>query len=195
MSSAKKREHLTNSALVNLLMQELEKFSDDYYPLHSSQLNAIKRCRSLVGIDDSEVGDNTTKRRARIILVDLWTHSPEAFLLCSLAITPSHLGTLKSTDYMKDVIQRWENVEVPRGITKTFDRHSDALPSTSRDQRQVSVKVSFGALLKFLHQRFGDQEVEMSLPFSGKPLPSVRLDTQAKIELSWDLANSFTRQH
>lgn len=95
---------------------------------------------------------------------------------------------------MKEIIQWWDEVEVPRGVTKTFDRHSDALPSTSRDQRQVSIKVSFGALLNFLHQRLGEQEVEMSLPFSGKPLPSVRLGSQAKIELSWELANSFTRQ-
>ena len=195
MSTTKKKAPLNNDGLIDLLEKEIKKFSDDYFPLHSDQLKAIKRCTALVDTDESEIGDNSPKRRARTVLTDLWTHVPEAFFLCSLATNQTRLGTLMSTDYMKFVLQWWEEVNVPHGLTKSIDRHSDVLPTVSRDQRQISLEVPVGALLDFLQQNFGDQKVEMSLPFSGKPLPSVRLDRQAKIELSWELANSFTREY
>ena len=195
MPATRKKEPLNNHGLVVLLENEMRTFSDDYFPLHSNQVKGIRRCTALVDTNESEIGDNSPRRRARTILTDLWTHVPEAFFLCSLAINQTRLGTLTSTDYMKSVLQWWNEAKVPSGVTKTIDRHLDALPTISRDQRQISLVVSSGDILEFLQQNFGHQKAEMVLPFSGKPLPSVRLNGKAKIELSWELANSFTREY
>ncbi|KJZ77305.1 hypothetical protein HIM_03029 [Hirsutella minnesotensis 3608] len=190
------KDVLTNEKLVSLLKEELKRYSDEYYPLHTRQLNAIKRCTALVNTVESDIGDNSPKRRAHAILTDLWMHAPEVFFLCSTAATPSKLGTLKSMDYMESVLKWWEEItDPPGGLTKAFDRHSDILPSTPRDSRQVCLDVSGGELLGFLQQNFGHTQVELSLPFSGKPLPFVRLDRNTKIELSWELVNAFTQQY
>ena len=80
---------LTNESLVDLLKQELKIFSEDYFPLHEKQLKAIQRCIALVEEEEDKIIRNIPKRRAHVILKDLWTHIPEAFLLCSLAVTLS----------------------------------------------------------------------------------------------------------
>lgn len=193
--ATRKKHTLDNSGFIELLDKELERFSDDSFPLSDKQLQAIRRCTNLVNTDKSDIGDNAPKRRARGILIDLWTHIPEVFFLCSLATTPTLLGTLKSEDYLKFVSQWWKNVDVPSGLTKTLECHKHALPAVSRDQRQVTVDVSFGALLEFLQRNFSQQRVELCLPFSGNPLPFARLGEQAKIEFSWEWVNLFTREY
>ena len=182
---------LTNTILVELLKQELAKFSDQYYPLHARQIQGIKRCTALAETDANEIGDNSPRRRAHNILSDLWTHVPPAFFLCGLSISPTELGTLKSIDYMTSILQWWGGVEVPAGLMRAYDHHSDILPTMSRDKRQIRQEVSLGELLGFLQQKYGQEQGELSLPFSGSPLPFVRLDRHTKIELSWDIANSF----
>lgn len=179
---------LTNETFVNLLDGELKKFSDDYFPLHSRQLGSIKRCTAVV--DEVGIGKNLPRQRAHDILNDLWTHAPEVFVLAALAATPTKLSTLKSVDYMVSVLKWWEGVEVPGGLTKILDRHSDILPSVARDSLELRLPVAFGELLGFLQQNFGQMQVEISLPFSGSPSPYVRV-AGVKIELSTELANSF----
>jgi hypothetical protein len=187
---------LTNENLVNLLREELERFSEDYYPLHQKQLKAIQRCTDLVGEEESKLVRNTPKRRAHIILKDLWTHIPEVFLLCSLAITPTRLGCLKSINYMEFISRWWRDIGVvPEGLSKAFDRHSDILPKVARDSREVLIPISLDELFGFLRQHFGGERRQMSFAFSGSPLPFVRIERQSKLELSWDLANAFVEQH
>jgi len=43
------------------------------------------------------------KKRAHIILNDLWTSIPEAFVLSTAAILPYKLGSLKSTTYLRNI--------------------------------------------------------------------------------------------
>lgn len=186
-------EDLTNESLIQILGQELEKFSEDYFPLHKSQLKAIQRCTVLVDEDEDKILKNVPKKRAHVILKDLWTHIPEAFLLCSLAAAPTKIGTLKSADYMTVVLRWWKDVSVPHGLTKTLDSHSDVLPKVFRDSREVLVSTSLDELLRFLQRTFNGVPLQLSLPYSGSPLPYVRVG-QAKLELSYELANAFIRQ-
>jgi len=195
MPKAEKRR-LSNDDLVDLLGKELEKFTDEYYPPHGRKLQALKRCTDLVNINSEEIGVNAPRRRAKEILTDLWTNVPHVFLLSSFAITPSLLGTIVSTDYMKPVLRWWNGIEdVPRGLAMCMDRHSDALPTASRDQRQVIIETRFGAVLDFLQQEFGDQTATMIFPFTSTPAPSVRLKQGIKIELPPHIAASFTQYY
>ncbi|KAH8910550.1 hypothetical protein BR93DRAFT_274356 [Coniochaeta sp. PMI_546] len=182
---------LTTSGLIKLLEDELNTYSSEYYPLHASRLKRIEKCSTLVDADAGEFPTNVPKRRAHSILRDLWTYAPQVFFLCASATTPTDLGTLKSTDYMSSVVRWWKDVEVPEGLTKTIDNHSDILPTDSRDKRQIRQTVSSAELLGFLLRSFEDKQVELTLPFSGQPLPFVRLDEHTKIELSWTLVKSF----
>ena len=193
MAQMKSKATLTSEDLVGLLDQELQRFSDEYFPLHTSQLDAIKRCTAVVDEDDN-AATNVPKKRAQRILTDLWTHLPEAFLLCSLAATPSKLGSLKAVDYMKYILRWWDGVKAPAGLTKTFDRHLDVLPNASRDNLEVRLPIHLGELLAFLQHNFGQMLVEIVLPFSGSPSPYARLEGQVKIELSSPQANAFLQQ-
>ncbi len=64
----------------------------------------------------------------------------------------------------------------------------------SRANRQVSLVVSFDELLAFMQENFRGGQGELSLPFSGSPLPFVKLDGQTKIEPSWELANALIQK-
>ncbi|MCJ1477235.1 hypothetical protein MMC13_005906 [Lambiella insularis] len=185
---------MCNVMLVELLENRFHKFSEKDFPLHETELKSIKRCTELVKEEGKKIIRNVPKRRAHIILKDLWTHIPEAFILCALVVTPSQLGTLKSTDYMESIFTWWHSVVVPRGLAKTLDSHSDILPKVLRDSRELQVPISLDELLEFVRQNFQGGQLQMCLPYSGSPLPFVRIKREAKLELSWQFANAFIQQ-
>ncbi|KAI1489424.1 hypothetical protein F5X96DRAFT_670696 [Biscogniauxia mediterranea] len=184
-------EPLTNKDFVDLLKTQYERFSDKYFPLHQSHLDAIRRCTDIVDADN--VRRNVPKKRTRTILNDLWTHSPEVFVLAALAFTPTKIGTLKSRDYMGDILEWWEGKKIPGGLAEILDRHKDILPNASRDDFQISEPISLDELLLFLHQYFGRTPVDLILPYNGRVQAYVRHE-DVKIEISPLVVNGFLEQ-
>merc|ERR1712098_661135 len=172
-----------------------KKFSEHFYPLHAKDLLALKQCAQLVDLDPTVIGDNAPRRRAKTILTDLWTHAPELFFLCSLAINRTRLGTLLAKDYMAAIVQWWKDFAIPNGLSKCIDRYAGNLPTESRGKHQVVLKTSCRSLLEYLLQKFSDQEVEISFPFDGTPLPTARVDRDMKIEMSVETAHRFMYWH
>ncbi len=105
------------------LMEKVEKqrqtFSDDYAPLHKTRIDAIQRLSDLIELSETPKR-NTKKKRAKIIATDLWDFSPEVFVLCALAETPSRLGCLKADDYAIKFQRWWKEVQHPEGLDKTI---------------------------------------------------------------------------
>ncbi|KAI1318034.1 hypothetical protein F5Y16DRAFT_392389 [Xylariaceae sp. FL0255] len=185
---------LTNDEFIEHLKNGLQMFTTELYPLHPKQIGAIQRCTAIV--DDETSAPNVPKKRAKQILLDLWTHSPETFLLCSLSMTPTQIGKLKTLNYMEAVLKWRDIVDFPEGLTKILHRHSDILPKQSPDNREASISIPLSQFATFVQDHFGRQtEVEISLPFSGSPLPYVRVGQDMKIELSWMVANAFIKQY
>ncbi|KAK3933766.1 hypothetical protein QBC46DRAFT_401315 [Diplogelasinospora grovesii] len=188
----------TPEDLVRDLEAEHQTYSDQYYPLHKKKEDLIKRCVALVEADGSSIKE-TRKKRARTILVDLWTHVPEVFFLCASKLTPTKLGNLTATGYMEVVSKWWDSVSHPQGLTNALDRHSNILPRISRDRREIRLRLKAEDLLSMFSAEFGNQDLEISLPFSGTPLPFVRIassdEKYVKIELSCVLANTILWQH
>lgn len=122
-------QNLTDDELLDLIEKERSAFSDDYVPLHHEKLDALKKCSNLVAKDRNSISRNTQKRRAHIILTDIWAYLPEVFVLCSLATNPTKLGTLKSRDYLGKLLRWWKEADQPRALLETVERLSEILPS------------------------------------------------------------------
>jgi hypothetical protein len=121
-------QNLTDEKLLELVEKERHTFSGDYFPLHHKNLDAVKKCSDLIAQDRNSIHRNTPKTRAHTILTDIWAHLPEVFVLCSLAITPTRLGTLKSRDYLRKLLKWWEKAEQPKALVETIIRLSKVLP-------------------------------------------------------------------
>ena len=55
---------VTNEKLIGLLEKELGKISDEYFPLHSTQLAAVERCTTLLAQDRGSITNNTAKKKS-----------------------------------------------------------------------------------------------------------------------------------
>ena len=124
-------DSLTEETLLVLVENERCYFLDDFFALHSDRINSIKNSSELVRTKRDSIHRNTVKRRAHIFLTDVWELQPEMFVLCSLAATPSRLGTLKSKNYIAKLTRWWREVEQPRLLTKIVEKLSNILPPPS----------------------------------------------------------------
>ena len=121
-------QELTTLKLLDLLEIERRAFSDDYLPFTQKQLQAITKFSNLLALDRTTIRRNIPKTRAHIILSDIWAHSSEIFLLCTLATNPTNLGSLKSQDYLRILLGWWNEVGHPTGLTEAMNHHPSVLP-------------------------------------------------------------------
>jgi hypothetical protein len=110
---------LTDEKIIDIFEAELQTYKDELVPLHPKKRDLIRKSVKLTVLDHHSIKRNAPKKRAHIILNDLWTSIPEAFLLCATAIHPHKLGSLKTTNYLGKILQWWKVVEHPKGLTLT----------------------------------------------------------------------------
>jgi len=113
---------LTNEKLINILETERRTYTDELVPLHPTKLSLIQKSVALTIQNRDSIKRNVPKKRAHIILNDLWTSIPEAFVLSTAAILPYKLGSLKSTTYLRNILEWWKGVEHPKALTLTVHR-------------------------------------------------------------------------
>ncbi|KAF2845021.1 hypothetical protein T440DRAFT_284832 [Plenodomus tracheiphilus IPT5] len=123
-----REQRLSQDHLRDLIDEKRLCFGDDYVPLSTAQSTSIKTCSDLVTDDPTSWPRNSQKKRARTILIDVWTHSSELFVLVALSVTPTKLGTLKSNTYLQELLKWWQSVPRQKGLQELVDRHSDILP-------------------------------------------------------------------
>jgi hypothetical protein len=123
-----REQKLTDEILRDLADEMRQCFGEDYIPLSKAQSAATKKCSDLVVQEPTSWSRNTIKTRAHTILSDLWTYSPEIFILVALSVTPTKLGTLKSDKYLQVLLRWWNSVHHPKGLQEIINHHSDILP-------------------------------------------------------------------
>lgn len=69
--------------------------------------NNIVKYLELLHTSATQLGSNTTKKRAKIIVFHLKEHSLELFVLCALATNQQMLGTVRWTQDELDVVMQW----------------------------------------------------------------------------------------
>ncbi|KAI2634624.1 hypothetical protein GGS21DRAFT_518690 [Xylaria nigripes] len=141
---------LTLDNFITGLQKQLESILEEQPPrtkLHSSDIDAIERSVALVQLQKN-ITKNTPKRRAKRILSDILKEDAGIFALCSLAFYPSHLGSLKSPEYIS-IINGW----------KSDERRTDLLDKFFNIVKQSSSLLSKGCkgLLGFTEEEPASQ--------------------------------------
>ncbi|KAI1437348.1 hypothetical protein GGR50DRAFT_97704 [Xylaria sp. CBS 124048] len=198
---------LAMSDFINALHQALANIiAKPPNPLHSDQVDAIQRCTVLVNSPVST--KNTPKRRAKRILSDLWKYNPQLFVLCSLAMYPSRIGMLKSTNYLEAMVEwlKQNNITIPiKELSRIVDDYPHLLPDTvaPASSLESSVPISPSEMLEFFKEHFGMigvalerhtarlPEMDLSLPYAASALPYIRINQHVKLELSWKAASTL----
>lgn len=121
----------TIDELIGVLETERTAFGTEYFALSEKQRTSLKKFTDLVNLSANDVHNNANKKRAQVIMVDLWRHVPEVFILCALPMTFGRLGSLKSNDYLRPIVNWWQKVDHPVGLTATLQQCSDILPMKS----------------------------------------------------------------
>lgn len=106
-------------------------FSDNYLPLTGEQLQRVDKCSRLVEQDPSTIRQNAPKKRAHIVLSEIWTHRPDFFIICALSTYPTTLGMLKSHAYLQELLGWWDGAEHPKALAEIISHHSNILPGNS----------------------------------------------------------------
>ena len=119
---------MTDESLRDIAAETLGSFKDHYIPIPESRIIAAQRCLKLVEMDPTSIIKHTVKRRAHLIMCELWKRSAELSILVALSVTPTQLGSLKSETYLGVLIEWWDAVPHPKGLTEFLEVHSDILP-------------------------------------------------------------------
>ena len=192
-----RNEITSDDALVVVLDAEIAKFSNSRIPLVTKETRQLEKWKRIVTGNPSAYGRNAPKRRSHYIMKNLWEHCPKAYFLCGIRTTMSSLGGLKSVSYMAAVLEWASRVQMPPGPAETMDRYSAILPPQSQSARQYKVKLLMRELLGFLGKNYPDEEeLEVTLPFGGVPLPYTRFGTgtwQVKMEFDLNIAHALLR--
>jgi hypothetical protein len=110
---------LTDEEFIGILETERKTYSTEFVPLHPKKLKRIRKCVELTAEARDSIHRNFPKKRAHIILTDLWTSVPEVFVLCASAIFQMKLGSLKSDNYLGKILEWWKKVNHPKGLAET----------------------------------------------------------------------------
>ncbi|PTU17796.1 hypothetical protein P175DRAFT_0378321 [Aspergillus ochraceoroseus IBT 24754] len=124
--------NLTSSELIALCDTTRRSFSDNFIPFTNLQLEKVQKSSTLVRSNRHSIGKNAPKLRAHTVLSELWTHCPEGFILCALSTYQSRLGTLKSTDFLRDMMEWWQGVEHPGGLSAVLVHYANILPGNNQ---------------------------------------------------------------
>ncbi|KAF7570509.1 hypothetical protein PtrM4_105110 [Pyrenophora tritici-repentis] len=136
-----REQNLTDESLCDLADAARKCFGEDEedeIPLTEIQIAAIKKCSDLVVENPASSQRNTSKRRAKAILTELWTHRPELFILVALSVNITKLGTLKSDKYLQVLLRWWNSVDHPKGLKEIVSDLSDILPPRKERLRKES---------------------------------------------------------
>ena len=144
MPSAPSDQDLTENELLDVVETRRKTFSSDYVPIHDKELDMVQRCSDLVVKDRGSIRRNTPKTRAHTILTDIWGEFPEVFVLCSMAIYPTKLGTLKSTHYLRRLQAWWGKVDHPKGLTTTVEKLLEIEILPLRGKRPATPEINTG---------------------------------------------------
>lgn len=186
----------TNEALVNVLERECSKFTNQYFPLHTTQIRSLEAATALVNTDKGNIRRNPGKFRAATILTDLWTHVQEAYILCALATTQTSLGALKTIDYIVSLRTWWEERPVkPHGLIEIIHFHSNILPTTRGISDFVTATTTVAHLADLMLREHGNVPLVITCPFGGMPPPFIQIgqESRIKVELSMEAFAELVR--
>jgi hypothetical protein len=110
---------LTDEKLIELLEGERKTYSREYVPLHQTKITSIEKCCKLAAENPKDIRRNVPRKRACMILSDLWASAPAVFVLCASVIPPNTLGSNPSTTYLVGVLKWWREVDHPQGLIDT----------------------------------------------------------------------------
>ncbi|KAF2758960.1 hypothetical protein EJ05DRAFT_499387 [Pseudovirgaria hyperparasitica] len=183
----------TSDQLRELLEAERARFTDQCVPLSTKQLQSLKRASEVAMVGEVAVQRNTPKKRARTILRELWANSPEIFVLCAIATSPSTLGELKASDYLQVLFRWWDDVHHPSGLNDLIKTLQHYLPSlsdnedTERGERSASspslcATLSLSDLLSFLqalpHSGENDTTFMIHIPGDHQESPFIEISSE-----------------
>ena len=121
-------EDFTLDTLIDRFKKQKECFSDQHVPLSTTQIETIKRVSAFIAQDISTIQRNHLKKRACLILNDLWMHRKETFLLCALTTFPTQLASLDPATSLRDISTWWDNVDHPKGLQWIIENYAEILP-------------------------------------------------------------------
>lgn len=131
---------LSPEGLLNLIDTTWRQFSDIFVPLTTNQVDNIKRCSRLVATDPSTIHRNVPKLRARTILNDVLECSEELFFLCALSARPTQIGSLKSQDYLRGLMDWRKDKTCPKGLRYAITHYYALLPrkKATRERHRIT---------------------------------------------------------
>ena len=95
---------LTDESLIRLLEEQRCTFNDQYRPLLTVQETALQKAIKIAAESSEVMNRNHSKKKANRILNDVKNCiSPDVFVLCALATTPSALGSSRLGDYVSAI--------------------------------------------------------------------------------------------
>lgn len=127
----------TIDELIEILEAERKAFGNEYLALSEKQRASLEKFSQLVNLNNDDVHHNAPKKRAQTIMNDLWRHIPEVFILRALPMTFARLGSLKSNDYLRPILDWWQRLEHPTGLKATLQQCPDILPTKRSDAECV----------------------------------------------------------
>lgn len=133
-----KQETLTIDSLINLAEKKEASFSNQSH-LSTEEQDALRKCADIVKLELSTLSRNTSKRRAKGILTALWARRPALYVLIALSAHPTKLGTLKSSEYLRLLLDWWDKTVHPAGLDNVLELHQDILPLSPTGKIDLSV--------------------------------------------------------
>lgn len=96
---------LTDEKLIFILKSERITYSGDYFPLYCTKIISIEKRSKLIAENLKEIRRNILRKRACVILNNLWKSAPAMFVLCALVTLLNTPGSNILTAYLGRVLK------------------------------------------------------------------------------------------
>ncbi len=187
------RERLTDEGLVALLKAQHARFSIREIFLSTKEQGRLQKCTELVAQQPATIGKNAPRKRARMILVDLWNNFPDVFFLCSTATSLDTLGTMTSMTYLTAISDWWSKADRLPAVRTAIRDHSGLLPGPPPFW-EIRAAIPSDELFNLVATYYGKQELQVIFAFDGLSLPTVNFRDErlsGKMEFSIEFGNEI----